>query len=84
MSVLNQIKNGSIVPQMTKTLNKEYFYILPLEHVKGERKTFSTISELLDRYFYSKAERDRVKQQGQDLERFIINERKRMKRKFKS
>ncbi|AXI39897.1 MAG: hypothetical protein C6W58_12290 [Bacillaceae bacterium] len=82
MSVLNQIKSGSIVPQMTKTLNKEYFYILPLEHVKGERKTFSTISELLDRYFYSKAERDRVKQQGQDLERFIINERKKNETKI--
>lgn len=76
VSMMKRIQEGSIEPQMIKTDKKEYFYILPLEHMTGEAKTFSTISELLDRFFYGKAERDRVKQQGHDLERFIANERK--------
>ncbi len=37
----------------------------------GESKTFPTLSEMLDRYYFGKAERDRVKQQGNDIERFI-------------
>lgn len=30
---------------------------------------------MLDRYYFGKAERDRVKQQAHDLERFILNEK---------
>ncbi|WP_445509380.1 Rqc2 family fibronectin-binding protein [Rossellomorea marisflavi] len=55
--------------------DKETFYWCPLDHVKGERHSFTTLSGLLDRFFYQKASRDRVKQQGNDLERFIRNER---------
>lgn len=33
------------------------------------------MSELLDRFFFGKAERDRVKQQAHDLERFMQNEK---------
>ncbi|TMU87842.1 fibronectin/fibrinogen-binding protein [Bacillus sp. BHET2] len=55
--------------------DKETFYWLDLEHIQGDKQTFSTLSELLDRFFYQKAARDRVKQQGNDLERFIRNER---------
>ncbi|MDR4937228.1 NFACT RNA binding domain-containing protein [Rossellomorea marisflavi] len=57
------------------TGDKETFYWCPLDHVEGERQTFTTLSGLLDRFFYQKASRDRVKQQGNDLERFIRNER---------
>ncbi|MFP3470925.1 NFACT family protein, partial [Micrococcus sp. SIMBA_144] len=57
------------------TGEKETFYWMDLEHLKGEKHTFSSLSELLDRFFYQKAARDRVKQQGNDLERFIRNER---------
>lgn len=60
---------------------KELFYLFPLEHVKGEIKTFATLSEMLDRFYFGKAERDRVKQQGNDIERFISNEKEKMKRK---
>ena len=41
----------------------------------ARRKTFSSVSELLDRFFFGKAERDRVKQQAHDLERFMQNEK---------
>ncbi|TYS91083.1 NFACT RNA binding domain-containing protein [Rossellomorea aquimaris] len=54
---------------------KETFYWMGIEHLQGEKQTFPSLSELLDRFFYQKAARDRVKQQGNDLERFIRNER---------
>lgn len=39
---------------------------------------------MLDRYYFGKAERDRVKQQSNDLERFIVNERDKNKKKIKN
>ena len=45
--------------------------------------SFPSISALLDRYFYGKAERDRVRQQAFDLERFLRNEWQKNKRKLK-
>jgi predicted ribosome quality control (RQC) complex YloA/Tae2 family protein len=68
---------------MIETDEKEYFYILPLTHLNGTSKVFPTISEMLDRYYYGKAARDRVKQQGNDLERFVQNELKKNKTKIK-
>ncbi|WP_020059209.1 Rqc2 family fibronectin-binding protein [Bacillus sp. 123MFChir2] len=62
-------------PSMIVANGKEFFYLFPLAHLKGEEKTFSSISELLDRFFFGKAERDRVKQQAHDLERFMQNEK---------
>ena len=37
---------------------------------------------MLDRYFYGKAERDRVRQQAHDLERFLQNELQKNKKKI--
>ena len=37
---------------------------------------------MLDRYYFGKAERDRVKQQGHDLERFIKNEKEKNESKI--
>ncbi|MGG2014419.1 Rqc2 family fibronectin-binding protein [Bacillus sp. S10(2024)] len=62
-------------PSMIVANGKEFFYLFPLSHLKGEEKTFSSVSELLDRFFFGKAERDRVKQQAHDLERFMQNEK---------
>jgi len=83
LKVVSYIKNMEISPEMVLTEKKEFFYILPLTHLNGERKRFSTISELLDRFYYQKAERDRVKQLGQDLERLIVNERNKNLNKIK-
>lgn len=44
---------------------------------------FPTASELLDAYYYGKAERDRVKQQAHDLERLLKNEYQKNIRKLK-
>ncbi|WP_369902966.1 NFACT family protein [Bacillus manliponensis] len=69
------LKEHTYTPTMMIESGKEYFYLFPLSHIKGEQKTFTTVSELLDRFFFGKAERDRVKQQAHDLERFMQNEK---------
>ena len=68
---MKEINENSYVPQIIHAANKEYFYVMNLNHLKGEAYTFSTVSEMLDRYYFGKAERDRVKQQANDLEKFI-------------
>lgn len=84
LQLIERIKSGELVPSIMSTDNKEVFYLFPLQHIKGEVKTFSTLSELLDRFYFGKAERDRVKQQGNDIERLIINEKEKMRKKLKS
>ena len=80
--LLHTLKEHRYEPEMITGDNKEYFYMLPLSHVTGESKRFATLSELLDRFFFGKAERDRVKQQGHDLEKFISNELEKNKKKL--
>ncbi|UOY93695.1 NFACT family protein [Ectobacillus sp. JY-23] len=73
-SVLAAVKEHRYHPVMITTETKEHFYMIPLSHVKGEIKAFASISSLLDRFFFGKGERDRVKQQAHDLEKFMSNE----------
>lgn len=82
-SVIDPIKNKSYMPQIIYVGQKEYFYICNLQHLRGEAKYFGSISELLDRYYYGKADRDRIKQQANDLDRFIKNELNKNKKKIK-
>jgi predicted ribosome quality control (RQC) complex YloA/Tae2 family protein len=82
LQLIQRIKSGELVPSIMSTDNKEVFYLFPLQHIKGEVKTFSTLSELLDRFYFGKAERDRVKQQGNDIERLIINEKEKNEKKI--
>ncbi len=82
-TIMNELRSKAFKPMIISHGNKEHFYILDLTHLEGERKIFSTISEMLDRFYYGKAERDRVKQQGNDLERFIVNEINKNKKKIK-
>lgn len=81
--LINKVQSGSISPAIMTIDGKEAFYLFPLEHLGGESKTFNTISEMLDRYYFGKAERDRVKQQSTDVERFIINEKEKNEKKIK-
>ncbi|WP_299087028.1 NFACT RNA binding domain-containing protein [uncultured Metabacillus sp.] len=84
LSMVEELRKHQIQPQIFYQLNRELFYIIDLSHLESnESKLFPTISELLDRYYYGKAERDRVKQQGNDLERFIVNEKKKNENKIK-
>ncbi|MBN8207416.1 NFACT family protein [Bacillus sp. NTK071] len=79
--VFNQLGNHHYTPQMV-TASKEYFSVVPLTHLSGESRTFDSSSELLDRFYYGKADRDRVKQQSNDLERFLSNELKKNEKKI--
>lgn len=83
IDVMSQIKNHDYAPSITYGTNKEAFYLVPLMHLKGEVKSYESLSSLLDRYYFGKAERDRVKQQGNDLERLIINEKEKNEKKIK-
>lgn len=62
-------------PTITKTKSKEAFHILPFTFMAGENETYSSLSEMLDTFYFGKADRDRVKQQANDLEKFMKNER---------
>ncbi|ALC81005.1 MULTISPECIES: Rqc2 family fibronectin-binding protein [Bacillus] len=82
LSLFEDIRTKAFHPQFI-TSNKEYFYLLDLTHIDGSKKEFSSLSMLLDRFYFGKAERDRVKQQAQDLEKFVVNERKKNAKKIK-
>ncbi|CAH2713321.1 Rqc2 RqcH [Neobacillus rhizosphaerae] len=81
--LIKKIASGNISPSIMSSNGKESFYLFPLEHLNGEMKNFPTLSEMLDRYYFGKAERDRVKQQGNDIERFISNEKEKNEKKIK-
>lgn len=83
LEMFQLIQAHSFTPQLTRKDGKEYFYLLELQHVHGDMKTFDSLSELLDRFYFGKAERDRVKQQAADLERFVANEKKKNENKLK-
>ncbi|TWT08576.1 fibronectin/fibrinogen-binding protein [Planococcus sp. CPCC 101016] len=62
---------------------KSFFSATSLTHIEEIGLQFPTLSELLDRMYYAKAERDRVKQQAGDLERWLQNEISKLKLKLK-
>ncbi|WP_274361558.1 Rqc2 family fibronectin-binding protein [Paenibacillus thermotolerans] len=61
---------------------KSYFSVVPLLHIRGERKQYQGISECLEQYYGDKAERDAVKQKTHDLHRFLQNERNKNEKKL--
>lgn len=80
--LIARIEEDKLSPAIMTTSDKEIFYLFPLEHVKGEVKLFSSLSEMLDRFYFGKAERDRVKQQGHDIERLMMNEKEKNEKKI--
>ncbi|QED47481.1 Rqc2 family fibronectin-binding protein [Cytobacillus dafuensis] len=81
LSLIQEVDH-QIRPAITTNGVKESFYLFPLEHLQGESREFQSLSDLLDRFYFGKAERDRVKQQANDLERFIINEKEKNEKKI--
>ena len=72
--LLQPLKEGRFQPILWKGDEKEHFYWRDLNHLKGTKQPFHSLSSLLDRFYFGKAERDRVKQLGSDLERLVKNE----------
>lgn len=80
----NKVRHNDYQPEIIAGANgKEYFSVTSLTHITGGKKEFSTISELLDQFYYGKAQRDRVKQQAHDLEKLLMNERNKNIKKIK-
>ncbi|HEU5138581.1 MAG TPA: NFACT family protein, partial [Bacillales bacterium] len=80
----SQLNANDYCPQMaTTSKGKEFFSAVELSHLDGEKKSFESMGEMLDRYYYGKAERDRVRQQAHDLEKLLQNERNKNKKKIK-
>ncbi|MDG5788253.1 NFACT RNA binding domain-containing protein [Evansella sp. AB-P1] len=82
LETLAPVKEHRYEPQMISN-GSETFSVIDLSHKKGDRTIFNSVHEMLDRFFYGKAERDRVKQQAQDLEKFLRNEYNKNKKKIK-
>lgn len=53
---------------------KENFYLIPLYHTHSELILCETLWEMFDRFYFGKDERDRIRQQFYDIERFIRQE----------
>ncbi|MGM9950279.1 MAG: NFACT family protein, partial [Lysinibacillus sp.] len=66
-----------------KENGKVAFSPAELRHLEGAQATYATLGELLDRVFFARAERDRVKQQAGDLERWLSNEIDKLRLKLK-
>jgi predicted ribosome quality control (RQC) complex YloA/Tae2 family protein len=63
--------------------NKAIFSSVDLQHVEGNKTPYNSLGELLDKVYFARAERDRVKQQAGDLERWLQNELDKLKLKMK-
>lgn len=70
-------------PTYVETGGKAAFSPTNLTHLQGHVTTYPTLGALLDRVFFARAERDRVKQQAGDLERWLSNEVDKLKLKTK-
>lgn len=80
---LMSFMRGGDQPGSTEVGGKTVFSASPLLHLETEWMPAATLGHLLDRVYYQKAERDRVKQQAGDLERWLVNERKKLTTKKK-
>lgn len=80
--VISMLRQHQYQPQIVQTKEKAHFAVVPLTHLNGEAKTFSTISQCLDAFYWGKAERDRVRQQTQDLIRRLEQEIAKNKKKI--
>lgn len=62
--------------------NKAIFSSNKLAHIDGETIHYDSLGLLLDKVYFARAERDRVKQQAGDLERWLQNELDKLKLKM--
>ncbi|MEH7453612.1 Rqc2 family fibronectin-binding protein [Gottfriedia acidiceleris] len=82
-TIMNEIQLKKFTPSLFRLESREMFYFINLSHLQAEQTVFDSLSELLDVYYFGKAERDRVKQQSGDLEKLLQNELSKNKKKIK-
>jgi predicted ribosome quality control (RQC) complex YloA/Tae2 family protein len=81
---LQPYKEHQYEPVLTDNLdnNKTYFTALPYFSIPGDKESFESFKDLLDEYYEDKAERDRVRQQTNDLMQVLKNEREKNENKL--
>lgn len=82
-SFMDEFVKGGITKQIVEVNGKTYYSPNALTHLDGDKFNEQTLGNLLDRVYFAKAERDRVKQQAGDLERWLQNELNKLKLKMK-
>ncbi len=80
---MKEFQTGGTAKQLVEWNGKQYYSPNELTHLEGEKFNEPTLGSLLDRVYFAKAERDRVKQQAGDLERWLQNELNKLKLKMK-
>lgn len=86
VTAVRQLMNEIVTtaqPTYVEQDGKSYFSPTHLTHLQGTVTHYNTLGELLDRVFFARAARDRVKQQAGDLERWLQNELNKLKLKQK-
>ncbi|MET3575237.1 putative ribosome quality control (RQC) complex YloA/Tae2 family protein [Bhargavaea ullalensis] len=79
---IGEFQKGGDCPNLCESGGKTFFSANELLHLDGEVRRFPSLSALLDKVYHAKSERDRVKQQAGDLERWLQNEIAKLKNKM--
>ncbi|MFC5603008.1 Rqc2 family fibronectin-binding protein [Sporosarcina koreensis] len=79
---LSSFKGGKHTPTIAEVGNKTIFSAASLTYADKTVATFDTLGELLDKVYFARAERERVKSQAADLERWLDNEIAKLKLKM--
>ncbi|MGB3261560.1 Rqc2 family fibronectin-binding protein, partial [Paenisporosarcina sp.] len=80
---LEEFNQSSPTGTYVENGNKAIFSSNKLAHIDGETIHYESLGLLLDKVYFARAERDRVKQQAGDLERWLQNELDKLKLKMK-
>lgn len=81
--LMQKIKHHDFSPAIMQTGEKTVFSVWPLSHIGRTVYRTDSISELLDHFYYGKAERDRIRQQTSQLMRKLKSEVDKNKKKIK-
>ncbi|HEX5564640.1 MAG TPA: NFACT RNA binding domain-containing protein [Sporosarcina sp.] len=81
-SFLSSFNGGAHTPTIAEVGNKTIFSATSLTYADKTVATFDTLGELLDKVYFARAERERVKSQAADLERWLDNEIAKLKLKM--
>lgn len=79
---LSSFLGGKKTPTIAENGNKSLFSATALTFADKTIATFDTLGEMLDKVYFARAERERVKSQAADLERWLDNEVAKLKLKM--
>ncbi|PIC68820.1 hypothetical protein CSV71_07135 [Sporosarcina sp. P21c] len=82
-SFLESFSSGAMKPTVIENDRKTLFSAIELTHAEGITQSFPTLGDLLDKVYFARAERERVKSQAIDLERWLSNEIAKLENKTK-